>query len=248
MVWMKLVYHKRRRPLVTQKLVLVKPFTQAQQRIYILSSNLRTWTFFNAKTDLTNLGTKPLNNWKICYPKLLEEGNTRMNWLMLLIIVVIILHHLVLQLSWRYLITSAFASSADCEKPTLTTIKEQLCTQYHFQPAQCISIFEICNALKLIIVTPATNVVSECSASVLRRVKTYLCATMSRLWLNNVLILHAHKDRTDDLIIPSCLNEFVRGNEHRMSVFGDFATQLLASYSSIFLNAECIFNQTLSVM
>ena len=119
------------------------------------------------------------------------------------------------------ILTTAFASSVDCEKPTLTTIKEYVVS---LSPAQRISISEICNALKLIIVTPATNAVSERSASVLRRVKTYLRATMSQLRLNNLLILHAHKDRTDDLVIPSCLNEFVRGNEHRMSVFGDFET------------------------
>ena len=66
------------------------------------------------------------------------------------------------------------------------------------------------------------HAVSERSASVLRRVKTYLRSTMSQLRLNNLLILHAHKDRTDDLVIPSCLNEFVKGNEHRLHVFGEF--------------------------
>ena len=38
----------------------------------------------------------------------------------------------------------------------------------------------------------------------------------------DLLILHAHKERTDDLVLPSCLNEFVKGNEHRLHVFGKF--------------------------
>lgn len=115
------------------------------------------------------------------------------------------------------LLASAFTSSTD--KPTLTDIREYIVS---LSPAQRISISEVCTVLKLIIVMPATNAVSERSASVLRRVKTYLRATMSQLRLNNLLILHAHKDRTDHLIVPSCLNEFIRGNEHRMTVFGDF--------------------------
>ena len=117
------------------------------------------------------------------------------------------------------MLTSAFVSSIDRKKPTLTTIKEYVIS---LSPAQRISISEVCTALKLIIVIPATNAVSERSASVLRRVKTYLRSTMSQLRLNNLLVLHAHKDKTDDLSIPSCLNEFVKGSEHRMSVFGDF--------------------------
>ena len=76
--------------------------------------------------------------------------------------------------------------------------------------------------LKLIMVMPATNAVSECSASMLRRVKTYLRATMSQLRLNNLLVLHGHKDRTNELNIATCLNDFVEGNEHRLSVFGKF--------------------------
>ena len=115
------------------------------------------------------------------------------------------------------ILTSAFASSI--EKPTLQTIKAHI---QSLSPAQRVSISDVCTVLKLIMVMPATNAVSERSASVLRRVKTYLRATMSQLRLNNLLILHAHKVRTDDLDIPSCLNEFIRGNEHRMNTFGEF--------------------------
>ena len=76
--------------------------------------------------------------------------------------------------------------------------------------------------LKLVIVIPATNASSERNRSVLRRVKSYLRTTMSQVRLNHVLILHAHKERTDSLQIPLCLNEFVAGSEHRLSIFGTF--------------------------
>ena len=119
------------------------------------------------------------------------------------------------------ILISAFASSTNRERLTLTNIKEYVAS---LSPAQRISISEVCTVLKLILVTPATNAISERSGSVLRRVKTYLRTTMLQLRLNNLLILHAHKDTTDNLSIPSCLNEFVKGNEHRMSVFGNFTT------------------------
>lgn len=101
LVWMKLVYHERERFLVDWKLVLPKPFTQVQQRTFILNSTLSVWTLFSMqlRTDSTNLVTKHLNNWKICYSKLPEERNTRRNYLLLSITMVMISHHLALQLS-----------------------------------------------------------------------------------------------------------------------------------------------------
>ena len=115
------------------------------------------------------------------------------------------------------ILTSAFSSSS--EKPTLATIKEHIVS---LSPAQGVLISEVCTVLKLIMVMPATNAISERSASVLRRGKTYLHSTMSQLHLNNLLMLHAHTDKTDELVIPTCVNEFIRGNEHRMSIFGKF--------------------------
>ena len=66
---------------------------------------------------------------------------------------------------------------------------------------------EVCTLLKVV---PATNAVSERSASGVRRVKTYLrSTTMSQIRFNNLLVLHVHKDKTDNLNLVNCLNEFV---------------------------------------
>ena len=91
------------------------------------------------------------------------------------------------------ILTTTFVSSMG--KPTLATIK------LHIVSPSPASISEVCTVLKLIMVIPATNAVSERSASVQRMVKTYVCSTMSQLRLNNLLILHAHKDRTDHLVM-----------------------------------------------
>jgi hypothetical protein len=76
--------------------------------------------------------------------------------------------------------------------------------------------------LHLILVMPATNAVSEHSFSALRRVKTYLRSTMTEKRLNNVMILHVHKDYTDELSLVEVANDFIQGSDHRKNYFGKF--------------------------
>lgn len=115
------------------------------------------------------------------------------------------------------LLTTAFSP---CEKkPTLLEIRDYFKS---LSPAQRDSMSEVCILLKLLMVMPATNAVSERSASGVRRVKTYLRSTMSQVRFNNLLVLHIHKDRTDELHLETCLNEFVSGSEHRTHLFGKF--------------------------
>ena len=69
---------------------------------------------------------------------------------------------------------------------------------------------------------PATNAISERSFSAMRRVKTYLRATMSQVRLNNCMVLHVHRDMTDELDLAVVANRLVKGSEHRESLFGKF--------------------------
>ncbi len=75
---------------------------------------------------------------------------------------------------------------------------------------------EVCTVMKLVLIMPATNASSECSFSALRRVKTYLRSTMRQERLNHLMILHVHRDITDNLDMISVANEFVSDSEHRM--------------------------------
>ena len=79
---------------------------------------------------------------------------------------------------------------------------------------------EVAIILHLILVMPATNANSERSFSVLRRVKTYLRATMSQNRLNNLLLLSIHKELTDTLDTKDVAREFTANSEHRFSMFG----------------------------
>ena len=62
---------------------------------------------------------------------------------------------------------------------------------------------------------PATNAVSERSFSAMRRLYTYLRTNMSQNRLNNMMVLHAHKEKTDAL-------KFTFRSEHRLKQFGKF--------------------------
>ena len=78
------------------------------------------------------------------------------------------------------------------------------------------------SVMKLLLVLLATNATSEQSLSALRRVKTYLRATMTQEWLNNLMVLHVHKEQVDGLKLERVAHEFVSGRKGRMRMFGSF--------------------------
>ena len=58
---------------------------------------------------------------------------------------------------------------------------------------------EVCTILNLVLVMPAINASSERSFSALRRVKSYFLSTIHQDGLNNLMVLHIHDERTDEL-------------------------------------------------
>ena len=69
-------------------------------------------------------------------------------------------------------------------------------------------------------VTPATSATSERANSVLKRIKTYLRSTMTPSRMNNVLIYHALKERTDLLNLKDIAKLFITVNDERLKYFG----------------------------
>ena len=45
---------------------------------------------------------------------------------------------------------------------------------------------------------------------------------MKQQRLNSVMLLHTHKELTDELDMMACGNEFVSVNQHRVKTFGKF--------------------------
>ena len=76
--------------------------------------------------------------------------------------------------------------------------------------------------VRLLLVMPATNAISERSFSAMRRIKTYLRSTMSQERLNATMVLHVHKESTDALNLQRLNNEFVSESDYRKSKFPVF--------------------------
>ena len=63
--------------------------------------------------------------------------------------------------------------------------------------------------VKLVLLAPATNAISERSFSALKRFKIYMRSTMADERLNNLMILHIHREKTDKLDLVDIANRFV---------------------------------------
>ena len=61
-------------------------------------------------------------------------------------------------------------------------------------------------------ITPATNAVSERSASCLRRLKNWLRTATSQERLNYLILLSVHKNKTDELKLTDIAKQFCQGN------------------------------------
>ena len=81
---------------------------------------------------------------------------------------------------------------------------------------------EVSHLLRLYLTIPVTTATAERSFSTLRRIKTYLRSTMTQQRLNNVMLLHVHKDLCDDIDILKIGQSFVSANSRRQSYFGNF--------------------------
>ena len=105
-----------------------------------------------------------------------------------------------------------------------TSVTFQDCLQYlrSLSDAQRSFYTEVCVLVRLILVMPATNAVSERSFSSMRRLKSYLRSTINQSRLNHVMILHLNKEKVDNLDLDVIGNEFVEGNEHRLKYLGKF--------------------------
>ena len=97
------------------------------------------------------------------------------------------------------------ASNAETFRDVLKQVKG-------LSKGQKLLIGEVVKLLKLVIVMPATNAVSERSFSAMRRLYTYLRTNMSQNRLNNMIVLHVHKEKTDALKLVNVANEFVFGS------------------------------------
>ena len=88
----------------------------------------------------------------------------------------------------------------------------------HFQSllqSQVSLVSQVSHVVQFVLLMPATNAVSERSASAMHRIKTYLRTTTTQSRLNNIVVLHIHRDLTDKVDHTAVLKEFVSANDDR---------------------------------
>lgn len=81
---------------------------------------------------------------------------------------------------------------------------------------------EINLLLRLYMTIPITTATAERSFSTLRCLKSYLRSTMTDKRLNNLLLIHTHKDLCDKLDLVKIAQSFVSANNRRKNYFGNF--------------------------
>jgi len=69
-------------------------------------------------------------------------------------------------------------------------------------------------------VVPTTDSISECLLSTLRTIKAYFRMGQERL--DNMLVLHVHKERVAALDHSSITEKFVAASEYWLTVYGKF--------------------------
>ena len=67
---------------------------------------------------------------------------------------------------------------------------------------------EVIALVKLYLASPATNAVSQRSASAMRRLKNWFRSTMSQERLNHCMLLSIHKEKTDEINLKNVANVF----------------------------------------
>jgi len=86
---------------------------------------------------------------------------------------------------------------------------------------------EVRSLLQIVHTIPVTSATAEHTFSALRCLKTFLRSSMLQSRLNNCMILHVHKDRTDQVDLVSVAKEFIARCERRRSFFGTFDSWLI---------------------
>ena len=67
-----------------------------------------------------------------------------------------------------------------------------------------------------------TSATVECTFSTLQQLKNYLQSTMIQEQLNYVMVLHTHKDCTDNINLLEIAKNFVSFNDRRINFLGHF--------------------------
>ena len=116
-------------------------------------------------------------------------------------------------------LVSTFAAKQNLKKLKVTNVRTIAEMLRNVSTAQ--EMFsEVHKLVKLYFTIPITTATAERSFSVLRRIKTYLRSTMTEERLNNVILLHCHKDLSSNINLTEIAKLFIAANSRRQGYFG----------------------------
>ena len=115
----------------------------------------------------------------------------------------------------------------DAIKSSTSKIKEvtriqTICDVLNDQPGVKNLLTEVHKLLRITYTIPVTTASAERSFSALKRIKTYLRNSMTQQRLNHCMLLHIHREQTEQLDLTDIAKEFVSRNERRKLFFRNF--------------------------
>ena len=78
---------------------------------------------------------------------------------------------------------------------------------------------EVVKLLQIALTIPVTSAIAERTFSSMRRLKNYLRSSMTQKLVNNLMLLHVHKDKTDEIDLHIIAEQFVDVNERKRNFF-----------------------------
>ena len=84
-----------------------------------------------------------------------------------------------------------------------------------------IMLSKVSRLLSTTLTIPVTSASAERTFSALHHLKNFLRSTITQPCLNSVMLLHIHKDKTDDIDLLVVAKEFISVNERRRNYFGN---------------------------
>ena len=101
---------------------------------------------------------------------------------------------------------------------------QTLCDVFNKQASLKIMLSEVHKLVLLYLTVPVTTASAERSFSGLKQIKTYLRNSMTQQRLNHCILLHIHRNKTDNLDSPTIAAEFIERNERRIKYFGNISS------------------------
>ena len=102
---------------------------------------------------------------------------------------------------------------------TLDAVVQALCDVFNKQASFKTMLSEVHKLVLLYLTVPVTTATAQYSFSGLKRIKTYLRNWMTQQRLYHCILLHIHRNKTDNLYLSKITAEFIKQNENILETY-----------------------------